>query len=62
MREVKPCDGTCFAERDTNQEIKCQDGEILVFYHCKHEHAWILTTLAPPQNPNQVSANLERDE
>jgi hypothetical protein len=43
------CDGSCLVNRDTNQEVKCEDGELLTFYYCEHERCWHLVTLAPAE-------------
>ena len=42
------CDGLCLANHKPANEIKCEDGEVLVFYLCIHDDAWFLVTLAPP--------------
>jgi len=43
------CDGSCFRDSRTLEEIPCEDGEVLCFYFCFHEQEWILTTYAPPK-------------
>jgi len=42
------CDGSCLANHKPLDEIKCEDGEVLVFYLCVHDASWFLATLAPP--------------
>ena len=42
------CDGSCLANHKPGDEIKCEDGEVLVFYLCIHDDTWYLATLAPP--------------
>jgi hypothetical protein len=42
------CDGSCLGKHIPGDEIKCEDGEVLVFYLCVHDDAWFLATLAPP--------------
>jgi hypothetical protein len=42
------CDGSCFSNPLYREEIRCQDGEVLVFYFCSHELIWILVTYLPP--------------
>ena len=42
------CDGSCLANHRLGDEIKCEDGEVLVFYLCIHDHTWFLVTLAHP--------------
>jgi len=49
-RDPTPCDGTCLVNQKQSEEIRCQDGEILRFYWCIHEHIYILTTYAPSNN------------
>ena len=47
------CDGSCLANHKPGDEIKCEDGEVLVFYLCIHDHTCILVTLAPPSTDCQ---------
>jgi hypothetical protein len=48
MRTPSDCDGSCLSNRNSGDEITCEDGELLVFFRCIHDDTWYLTTLAPP--------------
>jgi len=43
------CDGSCFTNIQHREEIRCEDGEVLVFFFCIHEKSWILVTYLPPK-------------
>jgi hypothetical protein len=49
------CDGSCFTNANSVEEIPCEDGEVLCFPFCSHEQAWILATYAPPQSAQPLS-------
>jgi hypothetical protein len=48
------CDGSCLANHKSGDQIKCEDGEVLVFYRCTHDDTWFLVTLAPPITDSKV--------
>jgi hypothetical protein len=49
MMHMTDCDGSCFQDHDPRDEIRCEDGEVLTFFYCRHHYSWILTTYAPPK-------------
>ena len=54
MTTPADCDGSCLANHKSGDEIKCEDGEVLVFYLCVHDDTWFLATLAPPATGSKV--------
>ena len=54
MTTPADCDGSCLANHKSGDEIKCEDGEVLVFYLCIHDDTWYLATLAPRETEYNV--------
>jgi hypothetical protein len=54
MTTPPDCDGSCLATNKPGDEIRCEDGEVLVFYLCIHDDTWFLVSLAPPAIDSEV--------